>query len=39
LTENAVLDKVHEAFDGRQAELIQTNLPADKEQELREVFA
>lgn len=39
MTENAVLDKVHEAFAGWNAELIQTNLPSDKEQELREVFA
>ena len=29
----------HEALDGWQAELIQTNLSADQEQALREVFA
>lgn len=39
MTENAVLDKVHEAFAGWNAELIQTNLSTDQEQELREVFA
>jgi uncharacterized membrane protein len=39
LTSDAVLDKVHEAFAGTQAELIQTNLSADEEAQLREVFA
>lgn len=39
MTQDAVLDKVHDAFAGQNAELIQTNLPSDKEQELREVFA
>jgi uncharacterized membrane protein len=35
----AVLDNVHDAFAGNGAELIHTNLSADQEQELREVFA
>ena len=39
MTSDAVLDKVHEAFAGQHAELIQTNLSADQEQQLREVFA
>lgn len=39
LTSDAVLDKVHDAFRGQQAELIQTNLSAEEEDKLREVFA
>ncbi|MFC5136730.1 DUF1269 domain-containing protein [Actinomycetospora rhizophila] len=39
MTSDAVLDKVHESFGGQQAELIQTNLSADQEKALREVFA
>ncbi|WP_433158303.1 DUF1269 domain-containing protein [Kribbella sp. CA-247076] len=39
MTSDAVLDKVHEAFAGQQAELIHTNLSADQEAKLREVFA
>jgi uncharacterized membrane protein len=39
MTSDAVLDKVHEAFAGRDAELIQTNLSADQENALRETFA
>jgi uncharacterized membrane protein len=39
MTSDAVLDKVHEAFAGQHAELIQTNLTTEQEQELREVFA
>ena len=39
MTSGAVLDKVHDAFAGSGAELIHTNLSADQEQELREVFA
>lgn len=39
MTYDAVLDKVHEAFGSHQAELIQTNLSADQEKPLREVFA
>lgn len=39
MTSDAVLDKVHEQFGGLQAELIQTNLSADQEKALREVFS
>jgi uncharacterized membrane protein len=39
MTSDAVLDKVHEVFGSQQAELIQTNLSADQEKALREVFA
>ncbi len=39
MTSDAVLDKVHDAFAGHRAELVQTNLSSDQEQELREVFA
>jgi uncharacterized membrane protein len=39
MTSDAVLDKVHDAFSGDQAELIQTNLSSDQERALREVFA
>jgi uncharacterized membrane protein len=39
LTSDAVLDKVHDAFRGEHAELIHTNLSADEEQTLKEVFA
>ena len=39
MTSDAVLDKVDDAFGDQQAELIQTNLSADQEQALREVFA
>ncbi|MDD7942491.1 DUF1269 domain-containing protein [Actinomycetospora lutea] len=39
MTSGAVLDKVHDAFAGHQAELIQTNLSDEQEKALREVFA
>lgn len=39
LTSDATLDRVHERFAGRHAELISTNLGADQETKLREVFA
>jgi uncharacterized membrane protein len=39
MTSDAVLDKVHESFGGGQAELIQTNLSAEQEKALREVFS
>jgi uncharacterized membrane protein len=39
MTSDAVMDKVHEAFAGRQAELIQTNLSDEEEAKLREAFA
>jgi uncharacterized membrane protein len=38
LTSDAVMDKVQEAFEGVQAELIYTNLSADEEARLREAF-
>ncbi|HEY3141105.1 MAG TPA: DUF1269 domain-containing protein [Acidimicrobiales bacterium] len=38
LTSDAVLDKVYDAFQGQQAELIYTNLSADEDARLREVF-
>lgn len=39
LTSDAVVDKVRDAFVGANAELIHTNLSADEEARLREVFA
>jgi uncharacterized membrane protein len=39
MTSDAVVDKVHDAFVGVQAELIQTNLSGDEEERLREAFA
>ncbi|MEV8098762.1 DUF1269 domain-containing protein [Kitasatospora sp. NPDC085879] len=39
LSSHAVLDKVAPAFEGRHAELIQTNLSAEQEAALRETFA
>jgi uncharacterized membrane protein len=39
LSSNAVMDKVHDAFKGEHAELIQTNLDNEQETKLREVFA
>jgi uncharacterized membrane protein len=39
MTSDAVMDKVHAAFQGQQAELINTNLSAEEEAKLREVFA
>jgi uncharacterized membrane protein len=38
MTSDAVLDRVRGAFDGLDAELIETNLSADEEAKLREVF-
>ena len=38
MTSDAVIDKVHDAFEGQQAELIYTNLSADEDARLREVF-
>ena len=38
LTSDAVIDKVHDAFAGMDAELVSTNLSADEEARLREVF-
>ncbi|MDQ4117800.1 MAG: DUF1269 domain-containing protein [Actinomycetota bacterium] len=39
MTSDAVLDKVHEAFQGQRPELINTNLSQDQESALRSVFA
>lgn len=39
LSSDAVLDKVRAAFEGQHAELIHTNLSAEEEARLREVFA
>jgi uncharacterized membrane protein len=38
LTSGAVLDRVHEAFEGRPMELVKTNLSKEQEAKLREVF-
>lgn len=39
MTGEVVVDKVHDAFIGVQAELIQTNLSGGEEERLREAFA
>jgi len=39
MTSDAVIDRVGEAFAGTNAELIDTNLSADEEARLREVFS
>lgn len=39
LTSGAVTDRVAEAFRGSDAHLLHTNLSAEQEQQLREVFA
>ena len=39
LTSDAVVDRVKEAFAGSNAELIASNLSAEQEAKLREVFA
>jgi uncharacterized membrane protein len=38
MTSDAVVDKVRDAFEGQQMELVQTNLSEDQESKLREVF-
>jgi uncharacterized membrane protein len=38
MSSEAVIDKVHEAFDGQPMELVQTNLTAAEEAKLRDVF-
>jgi uncharacterized membrane protein len=38
LTSDAVQDRVCDAFEGTQAELIASNLTAEQEAKLREVF-
>ncbi|WP_092806563.1 DUF1269 domain-containing protein [Rhodococcus globerulus] len=39
LTSDAIIDRVHEAFDGQSGELVSTNLSHEQEQHLRNVFA
>jgi uncharacterized membrane protein len=39
LSQDAVVERVKEAFAGQHAELISTNLSADQEKQLREAFA
>lgn len=39
MSTGAVMDRVHEEFQGTQAQLIRTNLSKDEEAKLREVFA
>jgi len=39
MSSGAVVDKVRDAFQGQQAELVSTNLSSDQERALREVFA
>ena len=39
LSSGAVVDRVHEAFVGQEAELLQTNLSGEEEARLRETFA
>lgn len=39
VTSDAVMDKVHDAFVGQDAELVQTNLSDEEEARLRETFA
>lgn len=39
LTSDAVFDKVREAFAGNEPELLETNLSAEEEAKLREVFS
>jgi uncharacterized membrane protein len=39
LTSEAVMDKVHGAFEGESPELIFTNLSSEEEETLRSVFA
>jgi uncharacterized membrane protein len=38
MSNNAVLDKVHDAFDGLEATLVSTNLSNEQETKLRELF-
>jgi uncharacterized membrane protein len=39
MTSDAVMDRVHEAFAGQDAELLETNLSKDDEDRLRHVFS
>jgi uncharacterized membrane protein len=38
MSSGVVIDKVRDAFEGQQVELIQTNLDNEQEAKLREVF-
>ena len=38
MSNNAVLDRVHDAFDGLEATLVSTNLSSEQEAKLRELF-
>jgi uncharacterized membrane protein len=38
MTSGAVVDRVHEAFEGQPMELVKTNLSKDQEAKLRDVF-
>jgi uncharacterized membrane protein len=39
MSSDAVIDKVHAAFEGQPMQLVQTNLSSDEESKLRDVFA
>ena len=39
MSSDAVMDKVHAAFEGQPMELVQTNLSTEQESKLREVFS
>jgi len=39
MSSDAVMDKVHAAFEGQPMELVQTNLTTEQESKLREVFS
>jgi uncharacterized membrane protein len=39
LTSGAVIDRIHDAFGGSHAELLQTNLSEEQEEQLRTAFA
>jgi uncharacterized membrane protein len=39
MTSEAVVDKVHAAFEGQPMELVKTNLSSEQEAKLREVFS
>jgi len=39
LSSDAVMDKVHQAFEGQPMQLVQTNLSGEQEGKLREVFS
>ena len=39
MTQDAVIDRVSDAFDGTNAQLVKTNLSKDQEEALRSAFA